>query len=200
MKLRLAFICLFCIFICTACNPTEVESQIFSEWEVEIAKLKDQAVTELPDSLDVEINDQFSIHAKILIPESKKNNDVAELTVTRHVYTEQETERNFQKLLEISPDTQKYTEQHIEEDMWTDMEDGINRKSYRVEFGMYSIVDADASGLFLQQIRVLVLRMQLSRSSIMRGFSFTMHRSRSWTLGHGRMHGKKLCICLMTWM
>ena len=98
---RFIITCITCAMLlsCTACNPTELEMSESSDWDLQLAMLKDKEVSQLPDRLEVKVTDTLDINASILIPEEKKDNEASRLTLKRHIYSKDQMKENVLALM-----------------------------------------------------------------------------------------------------
>lgn len=133
---------------CTACNPTELEMSDSSDWDLQLAMLKDKEVSELPDRLNVKVTDALDINASILIPEEKKDNEASRLTMKRHIFSDDQMKENVLTLMKNGPFPQDpdKIERMVSGNAY---EDKKERMRYDLSVDTYSGVVGVADGMML---------------------------------------------------
>ncbi len=153
MKKRIQRFIITCItgamlLTCTACNPTELEMSDSSDWDLQLAMLKDKEVSELPDRLEVKVSDALDINASILIPEEKKDNEASRLTLKRHIFSDEQMKENVLTLMKNGPFPQDpdKIERMVSGNAY---EDKKERMRYDLSVDTYSGVVGVADGMML---------------------------------------------------
>lgn len=153
MKKRIQRFIITCItgamlLTCTACNPTELEMSDSSDWDLQLAMLKDKEVSELPDRLNVKVTDALDINASILIPEEKKDNEASRLTMKRHIFSDDQMKENVLTLMKNGPFPQDpdKIERMVSGNAY---EDKKERMRYDLSVDTYSGVVGVADGMML---------------------------------------------------
>lgn len=136
------------LLTCTACNPTELEMSDSSDWDLQLAMLKDKEVSELPDRLNVKVTDALDINASILIPEEKKDNEASRLTMKRHIFSDDQMKENVLTLMKNGPFPQDpdKIERMVSGNAY---EDKKERMRYDLSVDTYSGVVGVADGMML---------------------------------------------------
>lgn len=153
MKKRIHRFIITCItgamlLTCTACNPTELEMSDSSDWDLQLAMLKDREVPELTDRLEVKVTDALDINASILIPEEKKDNEASRLTLKRHIFSDDQMKENVLTLMKNGPFPQDPDKiEHMVSGIA--YEDEKERMRYDLKVDTYSAVLCDADGMSL---------------------------------------------------
>ncbi|MDD6071476.1 MAG: hypothetical protein PUC12_11810 [Clostridiales bacterium] len=147
-RVLLSIICIS-VILCVSCNPTEKELSDSYEWELQLAMLKDKAVSELPEKLEVKVTDDLEINASILVSGERKSNEAPELTLTRHIYSDDEMRENTVTLMKAG--SFPYEEDKIEcnVDNGSGFEDKVERMTYDLWIDTYSGVGSAANCLMI---------------------------------------------------
>lgn len=137
-----------------ACNPTEIEVSDSSDWELQLAMIKDKKVFELPDKLDAKVTDGLVIDADILVSKEKNRNEASELVLTRHIYTDKEIQENMISLIEASSFNYTEMKKRVKSsvDEWSAFETEIERTRYDLELDTYNGICSTANGFMLTTI------------------------------------------------